>query len=98
MKNQLQRFYETAKRHGADVTIRPTGRGLLCNFECPNCGLILTALDMTAGHINVADHRIRIESAHGIEKACDIIERTLGKEHECATCIPPSPTESSQSH
>lgn len=98
MKNPLQRFCEAAKRYGADVTIHPTGRGLLCDFECPKCGSILAALDMTAGRINMAGHRIRIESAHGIEKACAIIERTLGKEHECATYTPQSPTESSPPH
>ena len=98
MKNPLQRFCEVAKRHGADATVRPTGRGLLCDFECPKCGRIIAALDMTVGRINVAGHRIRMENAHGVEKACAIIERTLGREHECATCTPPSPTESSPSH
>lgn len=98
MKNPIGRLCDTGAKHGADVTIRTTGRGLLCDFECPKCGMTLAVLAVTKNGRIMFGHRTRIRTTRSAALACAIIGRTLGKEHECATCTPPSPTESSPSH
>lgn len=98
MKNPIGRLCDTGARLGADVTIRPDGHGLSCVFECPRCGRTLAGLYVTGNGCILFGHRTRIKTTHSVTLACAIIERTLGKEHECATCAPPSPTESSPSH
>lgn len=98
MSNPIGRLCDTGAKHGADVTIRPTGRWLSCIFECPQCGRTLAELHVNGNGRIMFDHLTRIRTTRSVTLACDIIGRTLGKEHECATCTPPSPTESSPSH
>lgn len=98
MKNPIGRLCDTGARFGADATIRPDGHELLCDFECPRCGRTLAGLHVTKNGRIMFGHRTRIRTTRSAALACAIIGRTLGKEHECATYTPPSPTESSPSH
>ncbi|WAX08743.1 hypothetical protein BP742P1_00010 [Bifidobacterium phage BP742P1] len=98
MKNQIGRLCDTGAKHGADVTIRTDGHGLSCVFECPRCGRTLAGLHVTGNGRIMFGYRTRIRTTRSAALACAIIERTLGKEHECATYTPPSPTELSPSH
>ena len=89
MTHPIGRLCDTGARHGVDVTIRPTGRGLACVYECPKCGRTLAnphvAEDggiMFGGPTRIRNTRI----------ACAIIGLTLGKEHECVTRSPKSHT------
>lgn len=75
-------------QHGADVAIRPTGHGLACDYECPQCGQTLAACQISEDDRIMFGHRTRIRNTR---IACAIIGKTLGKEHECMT-------RSSQSH
>lgn len=81
-------------QHGADVTIRPTGHGLACDYECPRCGQTLAACHITEDDRIMFDHRTRIRNTL---IACAIIGKTLGKEHECGTSSPKSHTQQSPS-
>ena len=91
MTNPVGRLCGTGARHGADVAIRPTGRGLACVFECPRCGRTLAACHVTEDGRIMFAYRTRIRTTRIVGLACAIIGKTLGKEHECMT-------RSSQSH
>lgn len=84
----IGRLCDAGARHGADVTVRPIGRGLACVYECPECGRTLAETHVADDDRIMFDHRTRMRSTR---IACAIIGLTLGKEHECVT-------RSSQSH
>ena len=91
MTDPIGRLCDTGARHGADVTIRPTGHGLACVYECPRCGRTLAACTVAEDGRIMFGVRTRIRTTRIVGLACAIIGRTLGKEHECMT-------RSSQSH
>lgn len=85
MTNPIGRLCGTGARHGADVTVHPTGRGLACVYECPRCGRTLAELHVTDDGRIMFGYRTRIRTTRNVWLACAIIGRTLGKEHECET-------------
>lgn len=92
MTNPVGRLCDTGASHGADVAIRPTGRGLACVYECPRCGRTLAASTVTEDGRIMFDYRTRIRTTRIVGLACAIIGKTLGKEHECETRSPQSHT------
>lgn len=94
MTNPIGRLCATGARYGADVTIRPTGHGLACGYECPQCGRTLAACHVAEDDRIMFGGRIRIRNTR---IACAIIGKTLGKEHECTTRSSQSHAEQSQS-
>ena len=91
MTHPIGRLCDMGAKHGADVTIRPAGRGLACGYECPQCGRTLAACHVTEDGRIMFACRTRIRTTRNVGLACAIIGKTLGKEHECMT-------RSSQSH
>lgn len=93
MTDPIGRLCDTGARHGVDVAIRPTGRGLACVYECPKCGRTLAELHVAEdGSIMFG-----VKTTRNVRLACAIIGRNLGKEHKCATSSPTSHTERSPS-
>lgn len=85
MTNPIGRLCGAGARHGTDVTIRPTGRGLACVFERPRRGRTLAELHVAKNGRIMFGYRTRIRTTRNVGMACAIIGRTLGKEHECVT-------------
>lgn len=85
MTNPVGRLCDMGARYGADVAIRPTGRGLACDFECQRCGRTLAAPTVTKNGRIMFAYRTRIRTTRNVGLACAIIGRTLRKEHECVT-------------
>lgn len=81
----MGRLCDTGARHGADVAIRPIGRGLACVYECPRCGRTLAEFHVAEDGGIMFGVRTRIGNTR---IACAIIGLTLGKEHECVTRSP----------
>ena len=94
MTHPIGRLCDIGAQHGADVTIRPTGHGLACDFECPQCGRTLAACQVAEDGRIMFGHRTRIRNTR---IACAIIGKTLGKEHECMTRSSQSRAEQSPS-
>lgn len=93
MTNPVGRLCGTGARYGADVVIRPAGRGLACDFECQRCGRTLAALTVTEDGRIMFAYRTRIRTTRNVGLACAIIGRTLGKKHGCENHSTPSHTE-----
>ena len=97
MTNPIGRLCDTGARHGADVAIRPTGHGLTCDYECPQCGQTLDACHVTDDGRIMFNVRTIMITTRSVALACAIIGRTLGKERGCENHSTPSHTEPSPS-